>query len=239
MSESEQDVVAEAWPAVERRKSDRAIDWQSSVERDKAALAQSLHDNTGGLLVAAVMDISWAAGRLTNDAMHIRERLDRARAALETAIELNRRMIEELRPTLLDNFGLAAALKWHFAEVCKSSNIICEQRFPEPGPFLSSPASIALYRIAQTLIAMVVSHEPQLVMLEFRADSEFVWLKIGCEGALKQFMRENEPIASALASVTGRTKAFGGNVQFVMLADGLEITCGLPAFRALAVQRRG
>jgi signal transduction histidine kinase len=235
VNDSDERRVAAGWPIVDRRRSGWATDWQASVEIDKAALAQSLHDNTGGLLVAAVMDITWAASRLSQEATDIRERLVRARAALDVAIGLNRRMIEDLRPTLLENFGLIAALKWHLGEACRSANIVCDQRLPEPGLMFSPSAAIAFYRIAQTLIAMMISHEPQVVMMELRLDRDFVLLRIRCEGASKEFTRENESIASALASVAGRTHAFGGDVQFITPLDGAEITCQLPASHALTV----
>jgi signal transduction histidine kinase len=222
------------WPNVERRDLGWAPDWQSSVESDKAALAQSLHDNTGGLLVAAVMDITWATTRLSDEAQDIRERLTRARSALDMAIDMNRRMIEDLRPTLLDNFGLIAALRWHLADVCKSADIVCEQRLPEAGPAFSPLASIALFRIAQTIIALMVDHGPQLLMMELRVDGEYVVLRIRCEGAAARITREHQKTASALASATGRAKSLGGSVQFITAADGAEMTCYLPAVGSLS-----
>jgi signal transduction histidine kinase len=224
------------WPEVDRRKPGWANDWQSSVESDKAALAQSLHDNTGGLLAAAIMDISWVASRLPPEASAIRERLIRARAALDDAIDLNRRMIEDLRPTLLDNFGLIAALKWHFAETCRSANIACVQHFSEPGAvFLPRPA-IALYRVAQTWIAATLTHQPSALTMDLQLEHEYVLLRIGCEGLVKLFTREDAIIAEALASITGRAKAFGGDVHFLRAPDGAAIICQLPASHVLATR---
>ena len=211
-----------------------AIDWQSTVERDKASLARSLHDNTGGLLIAAVMDITWAESHLHGAATEVRERLVRARAALEVAVDLNRRMIEDLRPTLLDNFGLITALKWHFAETCKSANIVCEQHLPEPGPDFSPPAAIALYRVAQTLIAVMVSRQAKAVTMELTVDREFVTFNMGCDGLPSNFTREDDTITHALASVTGRLKALGGDMQFDAPLGGAAITCRVPADKALS-----
>jgi signal transduction histidine kinase len=225
--------AGEAWPAVERRKPGWATDWQSTVERDKATLARSLHDNTGGLLVAAVMDITWVESRLPGAAKEIKERLVRARAALDVAIGLNRRMIEELRPTLLDNFGLIAALKWHLAEACKSANMLCEQHLPDPSPTFSPPAAIALFRIAQTLIAVMVSHHPHALMMRLAVDSTFVTLTMSCNGMPDDFTREDDTIADALASVTGRVKALGGDILFDAPLGAAIVTCRVPAGKAL------
>ena len=234
MTEGAKSASGDEWPAVERRKPGWAIDWQSTVERDKASLARSLHDNTGGLLVAAVMDITWAENHLHADAAEVKERLARARAALDIAIGLNRRMIEDLRPTLLDNFGLIAALKWHFAEACKSADIACERNFPDPSPSFSPAAAIAFYRIAQTLIAVMVSRHARALTMGLTVDRDFVTLKLGCNDVPNAFNREDDIIADALASVTGRSKALGGDMQFDALPGGAVVTCRIPAEKALS-----
>lgn len=234
MTEGAKSASGDEWPAVERRKPGWAIDWQSTVERDKASLARSLHDNTGGLLVAAVMDITWAENHLHADATEVKERLARARAALDIAIGLNRRMIEDLRPTLLDNFGLIAALKWHFAEVCKSADIACEQHFPDPSPNFSPAAAIAFYRIAQTLIAVMVSRHARALLISLAVNREFVALKLTCNDVPNAFNRKDDIIADALASVTGRLRALGGDMQFDSLPSGAVVTCRIPAEKALS-----
>jgi signal transduction histidine kinase len=232
MSEIAKPASENQWPAVERRKPGWATDWQSSVERDKATLASSLHDNTGGLLVAAVMDIAWAESHLQG-ATDVKQRLLRARAALEVAIDLNRRMIEDLRPTLLDNFGLIPALKWHFAEACKAANIGCDPRVPETSPDFSPSAAIAFYRIAQTLIALMVSHHARSLTLRLTVDSRFVTLGMSGDGMPSSFTRDDDTIADALASVTGRVKALGGDVQFDAPSGSALVTCRIPANTAL------
>jgi signal transduction histidine kinase len=234
VTESANPAVDKQWPTVERRKQVGVIDWQSTVERDKATLARSLHDNTGGLLVAAVMDIVWAQIHLPDAAMEVKERLVRARAALEVAIDLNRRMIEDLHPTLLDNFGLIAALKWHFAEACKSANMSCDQHLPDPSPSFSPPAAIALYRIAQTLIAVMVSHHAQAVRMDLNVASEFVTLTMRCDGMPDNFTREDDTTIDALASVTGRVKALGGDMQVDAPQGATVIACRIPTNKALS-----
>ena len=47
------------------------------------------------------------------------------RSLVDQGIDLKRRIIENLRPSLLDHLGLAAALQWHVEEACKSANLEC------------------------------------------------------------------------------------------------------------------
>jgi signal transduction histidine kinase len=223
----------EEWPTVERRKPGWAVDWQSTVEREKADMARSLHDNTGGLLVAALMDINWAEGELRDVSEGIKRRLARAHAALDVAIGLNRRMIEDLRPSLLDDLGLLPALKWHFTEVCKAAAIACDLKVPEPSPNFTATAAIALYRMAQTLIALMVSHRVRALRLEIKAEDQFVSLIIGGDGSPEYLTREDRGVVDALASVTGRARALGGDLQFDTQGDRIVVICRTPAAMAL------
>src|SRR5665213_599452 len=79
---------------------------QSTAEREKSELTRQLHDNLGGLMVAALMDVAWAQTQCPEIPTDAAERLQRARKYLSAAIDLSRKLIEDLRPTLLDNVGL-------------------------------------------------------------------------------------------------------------------------------------
>jgi signal transduction histidine kinase len=98
---------------------------QGVAEREKASLARELHDELGGLLVGARMDISWAEQHLAANEIDMKHRLNRVQQNLSAGIDLKRRIIEELRPTLLDNVGFIAALRWQFKETCARANLNC------------------------------------------------------------------------------------------------------------------
>jgi signal transduction histidine kinase len=131
---------------------------QSVAEREKASLARELHDELGGLLVGARMDISWAEQHLAYDDPSMKERLQRVQENLSAGVNLKRRIIEELRPTLLDNVGLFAALRWQLKETCGSAGLQCIESYPEEEPRLTSEAGIALFRIAQEAFMNILKH---------------------------------------------------------------------------------
>ena len=71
---------------------------QGVMELQKAALARELHDELGGLLVGAVMDLAWAEQHMSAPPTELRQKLVRARQTLASAIDLKRKLIEDLRP---------------------------------------------------------------------------------------------------------------------------------------------
>lgn len=83
--------------------------------------SRELHDALGGLLVAARMDLSWLEERVNSDDPEVRAYFGRIQQALEHGFDIKRRVIENLRPTLLDNLGLFSALRWQVAEYHRKS----------------------------------------------------------------------------------------------------------------------
>ncbi len=133
---------------------------QGATERQKALLARELHDELGGLLVGAVMDVAWAEQHLSAPAAEVKQKLLRARQTLSTAIDLKRRIIEDLRPTLLDNVGLFAALRWHVQATCKHADLVCTIELPEEERRFLPNVPITLFRIVQEAFALIVLRQP-------------------------------------------------------------------------------
>ena len=130
---------------------------QTNSEREKAMLARELHDELGGILTPAKMDLAWLQGRLGNDPEY-GERMTRLANLIDQGIDLKRRIIENLRPSLLDHLGLASALQWYVDETCKSANLECNLRISSDLERLPGDLEIALYRLVQESITNVVKH---------------------------------------------------------------------------------
>lgn len=121
---------------------------QDSIEKTRAQLARDLHDEFGAILTSAKIDASWIAGRLGND-QEAQDRLKRLNQVLDEAIDLKRRVIENLRPSLLDHLGLQAALEWYVSETCQQAGVECSISIMPEDDHIPGNVSIALYRIVQ------------------------------------------------------------------------------------------
>jgi signal transduction histidine kinase len=128
-------------------------------EAEKHALARELHDELGGLLVAIRMDLSQIRRRLGsgNDA-DLQPRWARVDEALAAGVALKQRVIEELRPTLLDNMGLFSALRWQATQHAEQSGIQLQLEGLDEDVELEPQVAIAVFRTAQEAMANVVRH---------------------------------------------------------------------------------
>ncbi|MEP7330106.1 MAG: CHASE3 domain-containing protein, partial [Betaproteobacteria bacterium] len=118
-------------------------------ETEKSKLARDIHDELGGILVSAKMDIAWVEERLRADNPDYAARLARAQSVLDDGVDVKRRIVEDLRPTMLDNLGLAAALDWQVHEICDRSGLLCQIEAPDDDSMIPPNTAIALYRIVQ------------------------------------------------------------------------------------------
>jgi len=131
---------------------------QQVSEAEKSKLARELHDELGGLLVAIKMDLAQLRGKLDMTQPDIQKRWERIQSALASGIDLKRRVIEHLRPSLLDNMGLVAAIRWQAGEICNAAGLKLMQTYPDDEPQITGDSAIALFRIAQEALTNIAKH---------------------------------------------------------------------------------
>jgi len=129
---------------------------QSLAEKEKSELARKLHDELGGLLTAAKMDLSWLQSRVDTPAYQ--ERLAQLGSVLDEAMGLKRRVVEELRPSLLDHFGLATALRAYVDSACTKAGVTTDIRLPDDGEPVPKEIAITLFRIVQEGLNNIIRH---------------------------------------------------------------------------------
>jgi signal transduction histidine kinase len=186
---------------------------QASTEEEKAALARELHDELGGILTPAKMDLTWLEGRLANDPEGA-ARVRRLTKLIDEGIDMKRRIIEDLRPSLLDHLGLNAALQWNVEETCKAANLDCHLRLGDSVERLRADLEIALYRVVQESVTNTIKHA-RATEVELTLDRTAEGLRlviadngigIGDPGAFKR-------MSHGLAGMRHRVRSVGGAIE--------------------------
>lgn len=204
-------------------------------EREKQALARELHDALGGLLVATKMDVAWIRNHLDHIDPAIDQRFTRIQSSLDQGVDFKRRVVEQLRPTLLDNMGLFAALRWQFQDTCSRASLKCNADLPEQELALTSDAAIALFRVAQEALTNILKH----------ARASAAWLRVAVEGEMLQMTIADNgrgmPAQAAaaggqgLAGIRHRVTALGGTLLIRPWDHaGTELVIRIPMSRVIA-----
>jgi protein-histidine pros-kinase len=202
---------------------------QSLVERDKTALAREIHDVLGGYLVATAMDIAALRSRFggqDEDSARIFERLTHT---INASIDMTRRITEELRPTLLDNVGLLAALRWQIKDICRRLAIQCDEHLPETEPQLTPSELISIFRAGQESL-LVAENQAKVTEIDFTLKVDRGRLSFGI---LANGSSEPPPEDSrgylALALLRQRVAAMGGTVELGSREiGGIHLSASIP-----------
>ena len=209
---------------------------QGISEQEKYALSRELHDELGGLLVAARMDLSWLQQRLPTTDPAIEQRFRRIHESLSAGVDLKRRVVEELRPTLLDNMGLFAALRWQFKETCRRAGLNCTETIPESELKFNPDAALGVFRIAQEALTNILKHaEAKSAALVIGIEGNTFSLRVSDDGKGIPAMRLQNITSHGLASMRHRIAALGGTweVRSPSSGGGTVVIALIPLHRIL------
>ena len=211
---------------------------QGVSEEEKSALSRELHDELGGLLVAARMDLSWLQQRLPTTDPNIEQRFKRIHESLSAGVDLKRRVVEELRPTLLDNMGLFTALRWQFKETCRRAGLKCTESIPDSEPKFNPDAAIGVFRIAQEALTNILKHaEAKSADLVIGIESDVFVLRVSDDGKGIPPDRLQTITSHGLASMRHRINALGGSWEVRSPGSGGTImTAQIPLTRMLSAE---
>jgi len=128
---------------------------QTSVERERAAIAREIHDDVGGALTALNFDLAWIARHAQAPALQ--QRVQSAIEMTANAIEASQRVMHNLRPAILEQ-GLVAALQWMAQRFEKRTGIVCVFRTSHEHLDLPSGVPLVAYRTVQEALTNVSKH---------------------------------------------------------------------------------
>jgi|GEM_PF-328183 len=131
---------------------------QNVREEERTHIAREIHDELGQQLTVLKMDVSWLNKKITNPDEPIRAKMKELLSMLDETVKTVRRISSELRPSLLDDLGLTAALEWQLKEFEKRSGIKTKFDAPEAEIQLSNNVKTAFFRIFQESLTNVARH---------------------------------------------------------------------------------
>jgi signal transduction histidine kinase len=128
-------------------------------EEERTAIAREIHDELGQALTALKMDVAWMGARSPADAPPaLRQKLAAMSGLIDDTIVTVRRIATSLRPGVLDDLGLAAAVEWQTQEFEQRTGIACSLRASVDEAAFDPPLSTALFRILQESLTNVARH---------------------------------------------------------------------------------
>jgi signal transduction histidine kinase len=141
-----------------QRLRDLASHLQSIREEERSRIAREIHDELGQALTALKMDTHWIGQRLSKDQQLLLEKAKSMSKLIDTTVQSVQRISSELRPGLLDDLGLSAAVEWQANEFRNRTGIACETISDPEDIALNQALSTAVFRIFQEALTNIARH---------------------------------------------------------------------------------
>jgi signal transduction histidine kinase len=125
-------------------------------EEERAHIAREIHDELGQVLTGLKMEVTWLAKRLTDAALL--EKADSMCALIDSSVQTVRKIATGLRPEMLDDMGLVAAVGWQAKDFQKRTGIRCRAKLPPETTKLDHDISTTVFRIFQEILTNVARH---------------------------------------------------------------------------------
>jgi two-component system sensor histidine kinase UhpB len=141
---------------------------QSVREDERTRIARELHDELGQMLTALKIDICWLGGKLAGGEENICAKLATMEKMIDQTVDSVRRISTDLRPWILDDLGLGAAIEWLVERFEQQSGIICEALVIDEEHWPTDERiATAIFRIVQEALTNITRHaEASQVMVE-------------------------------------------------------------------------
>ncbi len=152
-------------------------------EKERSHMAREIHDELGQQLTGLKMDISWINRKIKSDDIAVQEKMKDTIALIDKTVITVRRMATQLRPSILDDLGLIAAMEWQSEEFEKRAEITSVFNSNVSQVNLSTDIATAVFRIFQESLTNVLRHSKATEVISFfKLDKDIITLFIEDNG---------------------------------------------------------
>lgn len=187
-------------------------------ENERALISREIHDQLGQSLTALKLDLNWLEAKM-NNTPEIKEKLSGMVNIITLTIKDVQRISSELRPGILDDLGLAAAIEWYAEEFEKRSNLIIKLDLDEvQAP--NGQANLALFRVMQESLTNIIRHaKAKSVNISLHEMNEHIVLDIEDDGIGMSVEKLNSIHSLGLLGMHDRIKQVGGTLDILCGSD--------------------
>ena len=219
---------------------------QTIREEERNRLAREFHDQLGQSMTALKMDLSLLLRTISDEKQDVQRNLVAAELQsmqnlVDEAINLIWVIITELRPQMLDDLGLVAALEWEAQQFKSRTGITCEFKSSAGDIQIDSKKSIALFRIYQEALTNVARHANATVVKSvLQRDGEMLVLEIKDNGCGISIDEQFKQKPFGLIGMRERALAIDGLLEINGIAgEGTTIIVRLPIGQVVTEESKG
>ncbi len=217
--------------AEEQRLRELSLHLEELRESERVHLAREVHDELGGMLTAIKMDIRQLQKKCHGCQLEAEAQFQLLGEHLDSAINTVRRIITDLRPSVLDDLGLAAALEWQLSEFEKRYQLECQFDNQVPTLMLDQKShEVAIFRIFQETLTNIAKHaRASRVEVVLALNNNTLLLDINDNGIGISEENKLKKGHYGILGMNERIRSIGGSLEFgAGTTGGTRVSLRLP-----------
>ncbi|HUT43474.1 MAG TPA: cache domain-containing protein, partial [Desulfobacterales bacterium] len=204
---------------------------QFAREQQRTSIAREIHDELGQLLTALKMDISFLNNRLSIDQGPLLNKTKSMTQLIDAGVESVQRICSELRPGLLDDLGISAAIEWQIQEFANRTGIKYRITITPEDMTLAPDLSTAIFRIFQEALTNIVRHaDATMVNVSLTQKDDELILEVADNGKGITPKQISDSKSFGLLGMRERALYYNGDVK-ITGAQGKGSTVWVSVFR--------
>lgn len=187
---------------------------QSAREEERTRIAREIHDEFGQTLTALKFDLSWMEKRLSPEQTPIIQKIESMSKIIGMAIHSIKKLSTDLRPGILDDFGLHAAIEWQAEEFESRTGKKCKVVLDVNDFNIDSDVSTAIFRILQETLTNIMRHaSANRVELQLREEPGELIFMVRDDGKGLNLNEVNATQSYGLLGIQERAYSLGGTAE--------------------------
>jgi PAS domain S-box-containing protein len=187
---------------------------QSIREEERTMISQEIHDELGQVLTALKIQVSLLANKLNKNQGPLKQKINSLADMIDSSVESVQKISAKLRPGILDELGLIAAIEWQTEEFEKLTNIKCSLVLPKDEVKLERDKTTAIFRIFQEALTNIARHsEATKVAVSLLNHQSNIFLEIqdNGRGITQEQIKDFKSLG--IHGMVERAMVFGGQVS--------------------------
>ena len=203
---------------------------QSIREEERSRIAREVHDVLGQALTGIKMDTAWILAKLPEGHTKLVARTKSMSSLIDSMVQMVRRIATDLRPGLLDNLGLVAAVEWQASEFQARTGITCQVTSNLRDASLASDSATAIFRIFQETLTNVARHaQATAVTVNISEQQDRVVLQVVDNGRGIDLAEVTQSKSVGLLGMRERAAILGGELVISGTAgQGTTVVLSIP-----------
>lgn len=197
---------------------------------ERRRIARELHDSVGQYLGALGMIVGGLRRGGNDLPQHVLERLREAEEAIRSCTSEVRTISHLLHPPLLEELGLASAVRWYVQGFAERSGIHVQMQIPENLPRMGDEAELVLFRVLQESLTNVHRHSgSKVALVRIGSDSQLVWLEVADQGkGLPQVNQNALRPGVGISGMRERVRELAGLLELKSEGKGTLVRAVIP-----------